>query len=147
MNLRDLPFVEFGNWSKLPGASAVYFCLDSQDKVLYIGQTRNLKRRWSMSHGYRAICGDRGAIKLSWLLTDESRLFQVESQMIARFNPPMNINRNKALPCIHGSKKKQYQFVLTQEVSNIIDDFSDRLNISRSELLERAIRSGGLTVI
>ncbi len=34
--------------------------------------------------------------------------------------------------------------MLTEEASNHIDEAADQLGISRSELLERAIRAGGL---
>lgn len=50
----------------------------------------------------------------------------------------------KAAPEVHGAKKKQFQFMLTEEVSNVIDYVADELGITRSEVLERAVRQGGL---
>lgn len=50
----------------------------------------------------------------------------------------------KAEPAVHGSTKKQFQFMLTVEASERIDEIADQLNISRSEVLERAIRAGSL---
>lgn len=50
----------------------------------------------------------------------------------------------KAEPGVHGAKKKQFQFMLTEEASDAIDQIADQLKISRSEALERAIRAGAL---
>jgi hypothetical protein len=44
----------------------------------------------------------------------------------------------------HGGKKKQYQFMLTEEASGLLDAVADELGISRSELFERMIRGGGM---
>jgi hypothetical protein len=50
----------------------------------------------------------------------------------------------KAAPEAHGAKKKQFQFMLTEEASELIDLVADELGISRSEALERAVRSGAM---
>lgn len=50
----------------------------------------------------------------------------------------------KAAPEAYGAKKKQFQFMLTEEASQLIDLVADELGISRSEALERAVRSGAM---
>jgi hypothetical protein len=50
----------------------------------------------------------------------------------------------KAAPEAHGAKKKQFQFMLTEEASDLVDRVADELGITRSEVLERVIRNGGL---
>lgn len=50
----------------------------------------------------------------------------------------------KAEPEAYGAKKKQFQFMLTEEASELIDAVADELGISRSEALERAVRSGAM---
>ncbi len=50
----------------------------------------------------------------------------------------------KAYPKIHGEKKRQFQFMLTEEASEELDKIAERLGVSRSEVFERAIRNGGL---
>lgn len=50
----------------------------------------------------------------------------------------------KAKPEAHGSTKKPWQFMLTEEASVEIDEVAERLGITRSEALERAIRGGGM---
>jgi len=48
----------------------------------------------------------------------------------------------KAYPKIHGEKKRQFQFMLTEGASEELDKVAQQLGISRSEVLERVIRSG-----
>lgn len=50
----------------------------------------------------------------------------------------------KAYPRIHGEKKRQFQFMLTEEASEQLDKIAERLGVSRSEVFERTIRNGGL---
>lgn len=50
----------------------------------------------------------------------------------------------KAAPELHGAKKKQFQFMLTEQASELIDTTADKLGLTRSEVLERAIRAGSL---
>ena len=45
---------------------------------------------------------------------------------------------------IYGETKKPKQFMLTEHASDLLDEIADSLGITRSEVLERAIRCGGL---
>jgi 3-oxoacyl-[acyl-carrier-protein] synthase III len=45
---------------------------------------------------------------------------------------------------IHGEKKSGKQFMLTESASTAIDEIAKRLGISRSEVVERAARCGGM---
>lgn len=54
------------------------------------------------------------------------------------------VRPKKAAPEVHGAKKKQFQFMLTEEASQIIELVADELGISRSEALERAVRTGAM---
>lgn len=53
----------------------------------------------------------------------------------------------KAKPDAYGEGvlKKPFQFMLTEESSDKIDDVADKLGITRSEVLERMIRCNGLS--
>ena len=44
----------------------------------------------------------------------------------------------------YGEIKKPWQFMLTEQASQSIDQVADELGITRSEAVERAIRSGGM---
>ena len=45
---------------------------------------------------------------------------------------------------IYNEKKQAKQFMITETASSQIDEIAKKLNISRSEALERAIRCGGM---
>lgn len=45
---------------------------------------------------------------------------------------------------IYDEKKQAKQFMITDTASSQIDEVAKKLNISRSEALERAIRCGGM---
>lgn len=97
IDVATLPSTKFGVWYKLPEIAAIYFCLDSKGQVLYIGQSINLKYRWSIgSHDKRADCAELGAVKLAWLeivdgANKRSDLYALEAKMIAQFNPVLNM--------------------------------------------------------
>ncbi len=47
----------------------------------------------------------------------------------------------------HGEKKKQSQFMITETASQVIDGMASELGVSRSELLERMIRTADIETI
>jgi hypothetical protein len=52
--------------------------------------------------------------------------------------------RKKSEPFEYGEKTNYYQFSLTLTASEMIDEIADELNITRSKVIEMAIRGGGL---
>lgn len=52
--------------------------------------------------------------------------------------------QKKAYAKVHGQKKEARQFMLTPEASDLLDRKAEQLGITRSELIERVIRCGGL---
>jgi hypothetical protein len=54
-------------------------------------------------------------------------------------------NKERPEEWIYNEKKTAKQFMITQTASSIIDNVAKELNISRSEVLERAIRCGGMS--
>jgi hypothetical protein len=52
--------------------------------------------------------------------------------------------QRKAYAKVHGQKKEAKQFMLTPEASDLLDKKAEQLGITRSELIERVIRCGGL---
>ena len=47
----------------------------------------------------------------------------------------------KAEPGKYGETKNRYQFMLTATASDKVDEMAEKLNITRSEVLERLIRT------
>ncbi len=52
--------------------------------------------------------------------------------------------QKKAYAKVHGQKKEAKQFMLTPEASDLLDQKAELLGTTRSELIERVIRCGGL---
>ena len=50
----------------------------------------------------------------------------------------------RAKPEEHGGTKSRYQIMLTDSANELLDKMADELGITRSEVLERLIRCGGL---
>lgn len=50
--LDKLPYVEFLKKDQLPETAGIYFAVDKDYKVWYIGKARNLKNRWFGHHRY-----------------------------------------------------------------------------------------------
>lgn len=46
---------------------------------------------------------------------------------------------------IHEEKKRPKQFMITEAASKIIDSVAKKLGVSRSEVIERAARCGGMS--
>lgn len=47
----------------------------------------------------------------------------------------------KSEPLKYGDKKERFQFLLTPEASAMLDRVSEQMRLTRSEILERLIRS------
>ena len=85
--LPSLPFVER---RRLPRCAAIYFVLNADGTVLYIGQSINLAVRWAAHHRAAKLIKHQ-ATRIAWLvMEDETLLNAVESACIAYFEPLCN---------------------------------------------------------
>ncbi len=108
--VEELPFVALEDKQSLPQEPCVYFVLDGQGTVLYIGQSENLKERWSSHHKLAAMMQLEG-VKISFLKTDVELLRRVEIALIEAFNPPLN----EVLAKTRGIAKLRERAGLTQK--------------------------------
>lgn len=53
----------------------------------------------------------------------------------------------KAEPQKYGETKLRYQVMLTETANSMLEETSQQLGISRSEVIERAIRKGALELV
>lgn len=90
VNLAELPTVAFTERKALPDVPAVYFVLDGNGDMLYIGQSLSIARRW-VSHSHHKKLRLLGARRIAWLtVSDPSLLLQVERACIEHFQPSVN---------------------------------------------------------
>lgn len=81
--------VAFEDRAELPTASGVYFFQDSRDKVLYVGQSLNIKNRVLTHHRLKQLEGVPGAF-IGWLIVDNVYLSERENQFINELSPSWN---------------------------------------------------------
>jgi excisionase family DNA binding protein len=85
-----LPSVPFAERRLLPEIAAVYFALDAEGAVLYVGQTTRLRSRWATHHRLPQLQAVAG-VRLAWCTVDKpDQLLAIEEALIATFAPPLN---------------------------------------------------------
>ncbi len=107
VNLLDLPSMPFRKKGKLPELACIYFVFCSQDSLLYIGRTVNLKNRWLHHHRYRDLV-NYGTTRIAWMEVSIHELEGIERKMISHFNPVLN---DKSYDAAQGE----------QEIKDIVD--------------------------
>lgn len=78
-------------YKKLPSYSAIYLRI-SQDKIVYVGKTQCLKKRWR-THNRTGLGSDR----IVWFSCRESNLDFLEKALIELLQPSWNIVYNSVL--------------------------------------------------
>lgn len=90
VNPATLPSVPLGERHALPNGSGIYFALNAQNDVLYVGKAASLVKRWR-NHHRRAQLEREGDVRVAWWLWDDPTSMRVVEQMlIARFRPALN---------------------------------------------------------
>lgn len=91
INLSSLPWLPLDAKSAFPKNPAIYFAIDSQGTVQYIGRSINPKSRWANHHKYKHLEAI-GSIKIVYLFVDSPNLLpEIESALILWFDPPLNV--------------------------------------------------------
>lgn len=93
-DLSTLPFLPFSQKDSLPACSAVYFAVDSKNRVLYVGQAINLLARWKNHHRFEQLnrINRRNQIKIAWLScpSELKVLLTTETYFIGFYQPLLN---------------------------------------------------------
>lgn len=89
--LETLPWVPLDATSGFPEHPAIYFAIDSQNSVQYIGKSVNVRSRWKSHHRYEDL-KQIGGVRIAYLFVDTPELLiEIESALISWFQPPLNI--------------------------------------------------------
>ena len=90
LDIRTLPWLPLEEKAAFPKKSAIYFAIDSQETVQYIGRSVNVRHRWGSHHKYDAL-SEIGNVKIAYLFVDAVELLpKIEAALIEWFNPPLN---------------------------------------------------------
>lgn len=91
--LLDLPSVSLSELQSLPECPGIYFVIDKDCSVLYIGKADNLRRRWNKWHHRFDQAAENGA-KVAWMqVSSKILLFDIEKALIQYFQPTANGTR------------------------------------------------------
>ena len=98
--LNQLPHVEFSKKDRLPETAGIYFVVDKNQKIWYIGQAQNLRSRWVGHHRTNQIkkINAKSEVKLFWYCCekDEDTLTQLENYFINKYYPILNQTKVEA---------------------------------------------------
>lgn len=88
IDFHTAPFLPIADRLALPDVSCVYAAI-SQDKILYIGATMNLRRRWASHTKLTSLQGYSG-VRIHYIEAPIEDLANLEIDLIARFEPVLN---------------------------------------------------------
>ncbi|WP_250124936.1 GIY-YIG nuclease family protein [Chroococcidiopsis sp. CCMEE 29] len=94
LDLSKLPSVSLSQKNSLPECSAIYFAVDSKNRVLYVGKATNLLARWKNHHRQEQLSriNRRNKIKIAWLSCSNQLdvLTNTEAYFINFYQPLLN---------------------------------------------------------
>ena len=93
-----LPSIRLSEIKKLPSCAAIYFAIDSEGRVLYVGQATNLAARWKNHHReFQLGEMDKSCpVRIAWQTWNEEDLNEAEKYFIQTFHPLLNGTEVKA---------------------------------------------------
>jgi hypothetical protein len=87
--IETLPDIPITQRLKLPECHAVYFVLDNDHRVHYIGATINLRQRWQ-NHKKLKLLSNPNEYRIAWLEVHPDYIRATEDQLISGLCPPLN---------------------------------------------------------
>ncbi|NEQ29253.1 MAG: GIY-YIG nuclease family protein [Microcoleus sp. SIO2G3] len=94
LDFAKLPFVLLPQRDRLPCCAAIYFAIDSNDRILYVGQASNLHSRWQGHHRLDQLLRihKRTPVRLHWLDCRDrlGELDAIEAFYIQHYHPLLN---------------------------------------------------------
>ena len=108
-----LPWLPLFANSAFPSQPCIYFVMDSQLSVKYIGRTLDTFYRWGSHHKFDELIKIEGA-RIAYLFLDEPELIKAEALLIRRFEPPLNQVRPTGNSVGHGQKEAPFSSIPLQ---------------------------------
>jgi len=89
IDLSALPWLPLDAKAAFPRQPCIYFAIDSQGVVQYVGRAVDPKQRWASHHRFNDISA-LGGVRIAYLFMDADLLPSVEAALIVWFEPPLN---------------------------------------------------------
>lgn len=87
-DVRSLPSVSLQEKNYLPCCSGIYFVISSANKILYIGQSENIRERWKAHRCAKQIAPTD---RIAWWQVPKESLRNAEVLLIEQFKPKLNV--------------------------------------------------------
>jgi hypothetical protein len=86
-----VPLMPLAATAILPEISAVYLCTDTEGKILYVGETGNLQKRWQESPEIIQVFEKMGVVVgICWVEIPQEQRKAAEQALISTLNPVLN---------------------------------------------------------
>ena len=117
LDLSKLPSVPLSQKANLDRCSSIYFALDSNNNVLYVGRAINLLFRWRDHHRFEQLSeiNRTNPIRIAWWECNPEQLKQAEEHFIKVYKPRLNNTIVSTIP-----QGKISIFVSKLAINNII---------------------------
>jgi putative transcriptional regulator len=91
LDLSVLPWVPLEATAGFPSKPGIYFAIDSNKVVQYVGRSNNVRGRWRTHHRYDQLQAI-GNVRIIYLFVNDPKLLPaVETALIEWFDPPLNV--------------------------------------------------------
>jgi len=135
----------------LPKEPGVYFFLDKEHKILYVGKAKNLKQRVSSYFVHKTDLGEKTRLLVSKIkyiqtiqVTSEIESLLLEANLIKKYIPPYNVRftDGKGYPFIRITTKNEYPAVCVSRKTNDPNSFyfGPYPNVGAMRLVLKTIR-------
>jgi hypothetical protein len=139
INPLSLPSVAVADRKQLPETPSIYFAIDAQDVIQYIGRSVNPRQRWQQHHRI----GQVQECRIAYFECDGTLLDEVECALIEYFNPPLNwaaVERAVRESCTMPTRK-QTAFRFDRRILEALELVAREGNISVNRYLENLLFS------
>lgn len=85
----SLPSVPLSDRRNLPSASGIYFAIDAEGTIQYIGLSININKRWLGHHRFDEL-SRIDSVRIAYLTCETDLLETVETALIEYFQPVLN---------------------------------------------------------
>lgn len=120
IQINELPSVALADKDRLPETPSIYFAIDSQGVVQYIGRSVNPRHRWLNHHRYDQL-SEMSGVKIAYVGCPMELLDDIEQALIDWFGPLLNGCRFKpasrpisfeelSVSLLHGCTKFKLKF-------------------------------------
>lgn len=107
LDFSSLPWLPLDARSAFPRQPAVYFAIDGQGSIQYIGISVDPKTRWNQHHRCKQLEAI-GGVRIAYLFVEDAALLKpIELKLISFFDPPLNVVGREVPVSVSGRKSAE----------------------------------------